>query len=308
MKILVTSTSFASVQGKHIDLLESMRFELTYAQGPIIAERLIDIIGDFDGIIAGDDEYTSAVLERGKQGRLKAIAKYGNGLDSFDLVTAKDLGILVQNCGGGNGSTVAEHVFALLLSHLKNIVNNSIDSRNGKWNRPINTSLKGKKIGVIGAGSVGIRVIELAQSFGCEVFYYDLNELDKEINYAVRCNTLKDIFMVSDIISLHLPLNTNTKQLINARLFNYSQNLILINTARGGIVNEEDLVAALNSNKVQVYLTDVLHKEPLDSSSIIFGRKDVVITSHCGSRTVENIEEQGIEAVQNLKRMLLNEK
>lgn len=308
MKILVTSTSFASVQGKHMDLLESMDYDVTHMAGPIIAAELINIVGDYDGIVAGDDEYTSAVLERGKQGRLKAIAKYGNGLDSFDLGAANDLGILVQNCGGANGTTVAEHVFALLLSHLKNITNNSNDTRNGRWIRPINASLKGKKIGIIGAGSVGISVMEIAQSFGCEIFYYDLNEPDKEINYAVRCNTLEDIFIVCDIVSLHLPLNTNTKQLINARLFNRAQNLILINTARGGIVHEEDLVFALNTKNVGVYLTDVLHKEPLDNTSLIYRRSDVVVTSHCGSRTKENIENQGIEAVQNLIKMLNNAK
>ena len=308
MNILVTSTSFASIQGKHIDLLQSIDCDLSIMAGPLRASQLVDIVGKYDGIIAGDDEFTFDVLQKGKQGRLKAIAKYGNGLDSFDLKAAEDLGILIRNCGGGNGSTVAEHVFALLLSYLKNITNNSNDTKNGRWIRPVNVSLHGKKMGVIGAGAVGLKVIDLAKAFGCKVCYYDLNAITDNKENVVRCSTLEELFSTCDIVSLHLPLNIHTKHLIDARLLDHGDNLILVNTARGGIVHERDLLTALEAKKVGVYLTDVLHQEPLDNTSLLYRRRDVVITSHCGSRTKENIENQGLEAVQNLINMLYNEK
>ena len=202
------------------------------------------IIGQYDGILMGDDEYTYKVIERGAKAKLKVLSKYGTGLDKVDLDAAKKFGIEVRNVTGINHTTVAEHVFALLLSYAKNIPMILERTRQKQWLRPTGFDLKGKKLGIIGLGRIGKQVSRIADVFNMNVMAWDSN-LDTK--YCIENNiattaSLEKIFQNADIITIHLPLSHETKGLINKDLLTCAQEeIILINTARGGIINQKDL-------------------------------------------------------------------
>jgi D-3-phosphoglycerate dehydrogenase len=308
MRILLTSTSFQDTPGKHQELLKATGFEVDTLRGPVKKEALLPIISQYDGIICGDDEYTKEVIAEGKKGKLKVISKYGIGLDKIDLVAAKELNIPVTNCPGVNHTTVAEHVFALLLSFVKHIPQELAHTKNGEWTRYTGNEIYGKTMGIIGLGKIGKEVAIRAQAFGLRTIaydqYWDENFADKfQIN---RCDTPEELFANCDIISLHTDLNKDTRNIISSKRIkeNMKQDCILINTARGELVETEGLLWALKEKKIKGYLTDVLEEEPMKQDHPLRKYDNVFITPHIGSRTFESVERQGTMAVENLLQHL----
>jgi D-3-phosphoglycerate dehydrogenase len=308
MRILLTSTSFQDTPGKHQELLKATGFEVDTLRGPVKKEALLPIISQYDGIICGDDEYTKEVIAEGKKGKLKVISKYGIGLDKIDLVAAKELNIPVTNCPGVNHTTVAEHVFALLLSFVKHIPQELAHTKNGEWTRYTGNEIYGKTMGIIGLGKIGKEVAIRAQAFGLRTIaydqYWDENFADKfQIN---RCDTPEELFANCDIISLHTDLNKDTRNIISSKRIkeNMKQDCILINTARGELVEMEGLLWALKEKKIKGYLTDVLEEEPMKQDHPLRKYDNVFITPHIGSRTFESVERQGTMAVENLLQHL----
>ena len=174
MKILLTSTSFQDTPGEHHDLINNLGYEIIKMRGPLTEEKLINIITDFDCLLCGDDEITYKVIEKGsKEGKLKIISKYGIGLDKIDLDAAKKFNILITNCPGVNKTTVAEHVFALILSFVKNIVKEDNILKSGRWERLIGNDLSKKTLGVLGTGNIGKEVIKRALAFDMKVVAFD---------------------------------------------------------------------------------------------------------------------------------------
>ena len=212
LKILLTSTSFQDTPGAHQQLLNEQGFELVKMRGPLKESVMLDVIKEFDGIICGDDEITRNVIESGVKSKLRIISKYGIGLDKIDLDAAKEFNIPVTNCPGVNQATVAEHVFALLLSFAKNIVPESNFIKNQKWVRLIGSELFGKTIGVLGTGNVGKEVIKRAIAFGMKVVAFDkFKSEDFAKQYGFNyCDTLDVFFSQCDIISLNLSLSPGT--------------------------------------------------------------------------------------------------
>ena len=201
LKILLTSTSFQDTPGAHQQLLNEQGFELVKMRGPLKENVMLDVIKEFDGIICGDDEITRNVIESGVKSKLRIISKYGIGLDKIDLDAAKEFNVPVTNCPGVNQVTVAEHVFALLLSFAKNIIPESNFIKNQKWVRLIGTELFGKTIGVLGTGNVGKEVIKRAIAFGMKVVAFDkFKSEDFAKQYGFNyCDTL-DVFPEQDIL------------------------------------------------------------------------------------------------------------
>lgn len=306
-KILLTSTSFQDTPGAHQQLLNEQGFELVKMRGPLKESVMLDVIKEFDGIICGDDEITRNVIESGVGSKLKIISKYGIGLDKIDLDAAKEFNIPVTNCPGVNQVTVAEHVFALLLSFVKNIVRENILIKNQKWIRLIGTELFGKTIGVIGTGNVGKEVIKRAIAFGMNVVAFDKfkNEDFAKQNGFNYCETLNDLFSQSDIISLNLSLSPGTGSIIDSEALSVMKNgVIIINTARAGLVNQNIILDGVKSGKIMGYLTDVLEEEPMVNDHPFLKHKNILITPHIGSRTYENVVNQGKMAVENLLKYL----
>lgn len=305
MKVLLTSTSFQDTPGLHHDLLNSRDFEIDTLRGPVLEHDLLPIIQNYDAVICGDDEYTETVLKKGKTGRLKYISKYGVGLDRIDLVAAEKLGIPVTNCPGVNQVSVAEHVLALLLTFEKNVHLQYNSTSQGSWKRWVGNEIEGRTIGVIGLGSVGKELVKKSLALGMKVVGFDLFKNEQfiaaypEMEFTKNVN---DIYENADIISLHIPHTHESEKMINADVINkkLKKNPIIINTARGMLIDVEEVIKGLNNGKIKGYLTDVLAHEPMEASEKLRGVNNVIITPHVGSRTYQSVVRQGTMAVENL--------
>jgi D-3-phosphoglycerate dehydrogenase len=305
MKVLITSASFLENNGKHLEALAQTNWEIVQDKGPMDETRLFSLLRNVDGVICGDDAFTRPVLEFAKSQGLRGISKYGVGLDKIDLDAAKELGILVKNVRGVNQTTVAEHTFALLLSYSKNLFFHFLNSKAGKWQRLTGIELKCKTLGIIGFGLIGKEVAGMAKAFQMKVIVYDpflSEEADGEVIFV---DHLEVLLGESDFISFHLPLTADSKGLLNRNLIenHLKKGAVIINTSRGEIIEEPPLVEALKNGKVSAYLTDVLAQEPMSETEILFKLPNVYITPHVGSRTIENVENQGLVALKNLQEI-----
>lgn len=305
--VLLTSTSFQDTPGAHQDLLFEQGFNVKSLRGPLKEDIMLDIIDQFDGIICGDDEITKAVIAKGASSKLRIISKYGIGLDKVDVAAAKELNIPVTNCPGVNQVTVAEHVFALLLSYIKNIIPEHAIVQNQQWVRHIGLELNGKTIGVLGTGNVGKEVIKRALVFGMKVVAFDKfpdNTFAEkhEISYF---DTAKEVIEQSDIVTLNLSLNADSYQIIGKNLlYEMKKGVIIVNTARAGLVNNDVILEGIDKGIIGGYLTDVLEEEPIIPDHPFLGNSKIIITPHIGSRTYENVINQGTMAVENLLKYI----
>jgi len=308
MKILVTTTSFQDTPGKHHDALEATGFEVDTLRGPVLEEELLPILAKYDGVICGDDFYTQKVLETGKKGKLKVISKYGIGLDKIDLEAAEELGIKVTNCPGVNHRAVSEHIFALIMAFYKNIVDEVNFTREGKWQRLIGHEIYGMKIGVAGMGRIGKEVLLRAKAFGLKLYAFDkfIDKKFTENNKVNVCNTIEELVSNVDILSLNMDANENNYHIINRALItkHSKKNQLIVNTARGELVDESAIIYGIEKGIISGYVTDVLEQEPMDPSHPFRKIKNVMISPHVGSRTFESVERQGIMAVENLYKNL----
>lgn len=304
MKVLLTSTSFQDCEGSHKDLLRQQGWDVSYLRGPLKKSEIINEITKYDALICGDDELDREVLEKGANGSLRFISKYGVGLDKIDLVAAKELRIPVTNCPGVNQIAVAEHVLAMIFSFFKNIhLSHEITSQGG-WKRPLGNELFGKKIGIIGLGAIGKELAKRTPFLGMETYVFDVNpDIDFiKANDLCALESVEEVLKTCDIVSLHVPLLKSTKGLISKKLLQESikAGLVLVNTSRAGLLEEQDIIDAINNGKLGGYLTDVLSVEPMDKSCLIRNHPRILITPHIGSRTMETVQRQGSKAVRNL--------
>tara|TARA_X000000950_G_scaffold72680_1_gene90304 strand:+ start:5029 stop:5973 length:945 start_codon:yes stop_codon:yes gene_type:complete len=302
-KVLVTTTSFQDSPGRHHDLLAEQDWDITFMRGPLKESELYEIIGKYDGVLCGDDEYSRKILKKGSEGRLKCLSKYGVGLDKIDTAAAKEYKVSVTNCPGINQNSVAEHVLALVLAFEKNICEQHNFVQKGIWKRLVGREIKGKTIGVIGLGFIGKEISIIMSRFGLTVLVYDIT-IDEEFiqkNSNVKNVSLEFLIKNSDYISLHLPLNVKTKGFINKKLISkMNPDVLIINTARGELIDKKDMIDALEEKTIRGYLCDVLDVEPVEPDEKLLGMQDVIITPHVGSRTKENIVNQGIKSLENL--------
>lgn len=305
MKILLTTTSFQDTPGKHHNLLNSQNWDIDYLRGPVGESVLLPIIHKYDGVLCGDDEYTREVIKTGKDGNLKILSKYGVGLDRINIEAAKEFGIRVTNVPGINQVSVSEHVLALLFTFSKNIHLQYNSVQEGSWKRGIGFEIQGKTIGIIGLGAVGKELGKKASALGMKVIAYDIFK-DQEFlnkNSEISFTTdIDDIYSKCDVISLHLPHTNETDKLINDIVVNtkLKKQPIIINTARGKLIDPIAIISGIKNKLIKGYLCDVLETEPIIENEILLGIDNIMITPHVGSRTFENVQNQGLKAVENL--------
>jgi D-3-phosphoglycerate dehydrogenase len=207
-KILLTTTSYQDIPGPHHDLLDSAGAEIHRERGPLSEAQMLELAGDFDAFLCGDDMITQAVIDKSLP-RLKIISKYGIGVDKIDVKYATEKGIPLTFCPGVNHTTVAEHTFVLMLSLSRKFVEEVNYVREGNWKRLTGNELMGKKIGVVGLGRIGKEVTTRAKAFGMPVMGYDLYWPEEFANEhgVEKASSLEDIFKTCDIVSLHTSLN-----------------------------------------------------------------------------------------------------
>jgi phosphoglycerate dehydrogenase-like enzyme len=234
--------------------------------------------------------------------KLKFITVFGIGTDSVDLVTAKELGIVVSNIPGKTAPVVAEHAFALMMAAAKRVVFQTGEMREGRWGTRIdNIYLNGKTLGVIGAGPIGARMIALGKAIGMKVIAWTFNPTpERAAQLGVEFVSKDDLLQQSDVVSLHLPLTDQSRKLIGAReLGLMKQGALLVNTGRGPLVDEAALVAALESGHLAGAGLDVFEQEPLPGDAAILKCKQVVLSPHNADSTPEGLDFLNLGAVEN---------
>lgn len=310
MKILITTTSFQDTPGSFHDLLASKGYEIVRERGPLPESRMLELVGDFDGLLCGDDGITRAVLQKALP-RLKVVSKYGIGLDKVDVKAATELKIPVCFTPGVNHTAVAEQTFLLLLALEKNFLYGVDASRKGEWKRKTGHEIMGKTIGIIGLGRIGKEVAIRARAFGLTIIGYDIywDEAFAAEHNVKRAATHDEVFVVSDYISLHTNLTPETRDMIRAATIAKMKNgVIILNCARGEIINTADMVAALQSGHVGGYGADVLDLEPPPPDHPLLREPNCIITPHIASRTYESVQRQATMSVKNLIAVLDGQK
>lgn len=309
MKILLTTTSFQDTPGSHHALLAGSGFEIVRARGPLNEAQMLDLIaahGPFDGFLNGDDRITDRVIDAAGRD-LKVIAKYGIGLDSIDVAHASALKIPVLYTPGVNHTTVAEHAFGLMIALAKDFFGHATAVKEGRWLRRTGHELAGKTLGILGLGRIGQEVVKRARAFDmrCVAFSPHWPEAFARHYDIVRADSAEAVLPVADVVSLHMGLSDATRGFINARsLATLKPGATLINTARGGLIVEEDVAAACRSGQLGGYATDVLDEEPIRADHPFLSIDNILITPHIGSRTAESVERQALRAVTNLVEYL----
>jgi D-3-phosphoglycerate dehydrogenase len=308
-RILLTTTSFQDTPGPHHDALAATGWELVTARGPLSEADTLALVGEVDGFICGDDAITRRVLERARP-RLKVLSKYGIGVDKIDVASCTEFGIPVLYTPGVNHTTVAEHAFLLLLALEKHLLFHCDSTRGGGWQRRTGHEIFGKTIGIVGLGRIGREVAVRARAFGMEVVGYDVfwDDAFAAVHGIARAETLDELFGRADVISLHTNLTADTRDLVRAEsIARMKPGVIVINCARGEIVNAADMAAALVSGHVAGYGTDVLDEEPPRAGHPLLAAPNCVVTPHVGSRTLESVQRQALAAVTNLVNALRGE-
>jgi len=312
-RILLSTTSYQDTPGPHHALLESQGFEIARERGPLPESAMLDLAGEFDAFLCGDDAITRAVIDKSLP-RLKVISKYGIGLDKIDVAYATEKRIPVLNTPGVNHTTVAEHTFGLLLGLTKKIQENAVDVAAGKWvagwKKPVGHEILGSTMGIIGLGRIGKEVATRAKAFGMSVIAYDpyFDEAFAAEHDVTRCATMDEVLLGANVVSLHCFLDENTRGMINAeKIAEMKDGVIVLNCARGELVETADIRDALVSGKVGGYGADVLDEEPPAANAPLFTAPNCIITSHIASRTYESVERQAMRATNNLINYLMGD-
>lgn len=305
-KILLTTTSYQDTPGPHHELLENSGCQIVRERGPLNEARMLELAGDFDAFLCGDDAITAQVLEASSP-KLKVISKYGIGVDKIDVAAATKAGIPILFTPGVNHTTVAEHTFALMLALFRNLVDEANLVREGNWKRMTGHEIMGKTIGVLGLGRIGREVALRAKSFGMKVIAHDIywpEEFAREHSIERR-ESAESLFPDADVLSLHTNLTEETRNLVcRENLASMKDGVVIINCARGELVDTAAMLEALESGKVGGYGADVLDEEPPPPDHPLLKAPRCILTPHIGSRTYESVVRQATMATENLLRAM----
>jgi D-3-phosphoglycerate dehydrogenase / 2-oxoglutarate reductase len=268
---------------------------------------LAELITDFDVIIAGTEPITKTVMDGARN--LKMISRVGIGLDNIDLLEAEKKGIIVSYTPDAPAPAVAELTVGMMLTLLRSVHVSNLEMHKGKWHRFLGKRLSEITIGILGAGRIGSKVIQHLQGFGePRILLNDIlprEKLDYQKN-IVRTDK-KSIYQEADVISLHLPLTNLTKNMIKKeQLLSMKRDAILINTARGGIINENDLYDVMQIGHLGGAAIDVFNQEPYYGKLNEISR--CLLTAHMGSMSVDCRTRMEVEATEEVVRFLSKQK
>lgn len=307
MKISVNSPSFSKnniLKNEINRYFKNIKFNIEGKR--FNKNELINFIKDSDGIIVGLETIDKEILDNCPN--LKIISKYGVGLNNIDLKECEKRGIKIGWTGGINRLSVAEMTLGYMLMLCRNLYRTSNQLKNGVWNKSGGFQLTGKTIGIIGIGYIGKELIRLLRPFNCKIL---VNDIINQSDYYKENNLIEsskdDIYKYSDIVTIHIPLDQLTKNIIDSSVFNLmKKESFIINSARGGIINENDLKVALKEKKIAGAAIDAyLIEPPLDNELLSFD--NLICTPHIGGNSKEAIEAMGLSAIKHLKEYFIND-
>ena len=258
-------------------------------------EDLAIEIADADGVIVRSATKITADLMDAAN-KLRVIGRAGVGVDNIDVKAATERGIVVMNAPDGNTITTAEHTIALLVSMARNVPQAHAKLQSGVWDKKsfVGVELNGKTLGVIGLGRIGRHVAKIAKGFGMNIFAYDpFVSTEQAKDYGFELGTLDEVFQKADFLTIHTPVTDDTRNIIGADAFaKMKKGVRLINCARGGLVDETALLAAIENGTVAAAAMDVFAQEPLDENSPLLKNDKIITTPHLGASTTE--AQQGV--------------
>lgn len=290
MKIVVTPRGFAKCGLVNVKIINDAGFSLDYNDTgkAYTKEEFYEKTYDADGIIVGvelvDKEYIDT------HPKLKAVVKFGVGTDNIDVEYCGQKGIFVGRTVGSNSRSVAETAISFILADSKNLYNSIQDTKEHKWTKQTGYEIENKVIGIVGFGAIGMKVAQMAFGLGMKVLTYDPYNINAEMakKYDVEIVSFEELIKRSDFVSLHMPLTKDTANLIAlSQLKAMKESAVLINTARGGIVNEADLYEALSQNLIRAAYFDVLSSEPPQKDEPLVRLPNFYLTPHIASRSKE---------------------
>ena len=305
MKVLVTTVPFATQNSLPLEMLRDAGAEVLINPlgRRLTSLELADLIPDVDIVIAGTEPINAMVLERAN--RLKLISRVGIGLDSVDLQAARQKGISVCYTPDAPAPAVAELTIGLMLNLLRGIHTSNDELHSGNWVRHFGRRIPDVTIGVIGVGRIGGRVIRRLTSFGSPRVLINDVRRDQKITDAIKLEWVdkETIFREADVVTLHVPLTRATRNLVDERALSMmKKDALLINAARGGVVNEQALFDALQANKIGGAAVDVFEQEPYDGP--LSTLPNCILTAHMGSMSTDCRVKMEIDATEDAVRFL----
>jgi D-3-phosphoglycerate dehydrogenase len=293
--IAITARAFRQVPGEHHDLLRAagLRVRFPQADRPLEEGELVDLVRGCWGLIVGLDPVTAAVLDAGP---LRVVVRFGSGTDNIDLAAAGQRGVKVASTPGANARSVAELTIGLLLALARHLVLHDREVRSGAWSRHTGTELAGRRLGIVGYGAVGRQVAAIARAIGMEVVTTDPFVREAEVPLV----DLKTLLASSDAVTLHAPLADDTRGMIGAaELAGMRPHALLVNTSRGGLVDERALAEALTAGRIRGAAFDAFEREPPEGSPLL-ALGNFIASPHAGAATVEAARRTGAAAVREL--------
>jgi D-3-phosphoglycerate dehydrogenase len=301
MKVVISSRSFGKINSDAINLLKKQGLEpvLNPLGRKLSEEEILNLIdNNVVGIIAGTENITKKVITQASS--LKVISRYGVGMENIDLEAANQKGVLVYNTPDTPATAVSELTLSLILNLLRKISKLDRNIKNNDWKAEMGNLLAGKTVGILGLGRIGKKLVRLLEPFNTNIFVYEAkpdNEFIKKHNITI--STLDEILTKCDIITIHLPLTPETKHIIGEKeLSRMKENAILINTARGELLDENALYNVLKDNIIRGAAIDAFKEEPYQGRLIELD--NVILTPHIGTATIETRKDMEIEASSKL--------
>jgi D-3-phosphoglycerate dehydrogenase / 2-oxoglutarate reductase len=293
-RVAVTPRSLRQTPGPHLDRLQAeLDVRFPDVDRPLDEQEMVELVRDCAGLIVGVDPVTPRVLEAGP---LRVIVKYGSGMDNIDVEAARALGVRVGSTPGTNARSVAELAIALLLVLARNVALHDRGVRAGSWRRLTGVELAGKQLGIVGYGAIGREVARIAQGLDMNVVAHDPLVAEADVPLV----PLDELYAASDAVSLHLPLTDETRGFVGGReLDAMKPTAFLINTARGGLVDEAALGDALRSGRLAGAALDGFEVEPLGDSPLR-QLDNVVFSPHAGASTYDAVLRTAAQAVDQL--------
>ncbi|WP_354443380.1 phosphoglycerate dehydrogenase [Ottowia thiooxydans] len=272
-----------------VSLLESRGFEvvLDKSERNLTESELIKVLPGIDVHIAGVDQYTDKVMAAAD--KLSLICRIGVGVENVNIEAASAKGILVTNTPGAGAETVAEFTFGLMMALTRRIAVSQEVVRSGKWNRSMGRSIIGKKLGIIGFGNIGAALSKMVSGFNMNIVVYDpYMNAETAAKHGIQLVSLPELLRESDYVSVHVPFNSGTENMIGQKeLALMKPSAMLINTSRGGIVNEAALHDALKNGIIDSAALDVFSQEPPPPDHPLLKLPNVLVTAHNAGTTYE---------------------
>jgi phosphoglycerate dehydrogenase-like enzyme len=298
-KVLIAPLALANLEGQHLQILRDAGFELVFPKLPhqLTEEELLHFLPGASAAIAGMEPYSPRVLDACPT--LRAIARVGVGYDAVDIPAATARGVAVTIAPGTNQDSVAEHTFCFILGLSRRLVEKHNSMKAGRWERGITQPVRGATLGIVGLGRIGKAVAIRGEAFGMRLIAYEpFPDNAFAAAHRIELVALERLLTESDFVSLHLPLDAASRHMINKRTLGMmKKSAYLVNTARGGLINEHDLAEALRARTIAGAALDVFDREPPIDSPLP-AQENVLLTPHEAGIDRKSLQDMAMSASQ----------